>query len=250
MHHQFKELADVDITKESMEVGPTCHYVMGGIEVDPDTGSSSVAGLFAAGECSGGMHGSNRLGGNSLSDLLVFGRRAGAGALAYIEALDARPVLSDAELSAAQERSIAPFGNTPAGNAENPYHLHADLQAVMGELVGIIREAGEVSDAVQKLEVLKQRAKNVVVVGAREFNPGWHLALDLRNMLLVSESIAKAALARTESRGGHTRDDFPGPDEVWGTRNLVVSLDADGTGVDLAEKPLPVMPDELKEFFK
>ncbi|HSI26354.1 MAG TPA: fumarate reductase/succinate dehydrogenase flavoprotein subunit [Aeromicrobium sp.] len=247
MHHQFKELADVDITKESMEVGPTCHYVMGGIEVDPDTTAASVPGLFAAGECSGGMHGSNRLGGNSLSDLLVFGRRAGAGAIAYIEALADRPALSDAELAAAQQRSVAPFGESPSGSAENPYHLHADLQVVMGELVGIIREAGEVSDAVQKLEALKQRAKNVVVDGPREFNPGWHLALDLRNMLLVSEATAKAALIREESRGGHTRDDFPGMNADW--RKVLLVCTSDGQDVTVTRQDqLPMRPDLMDLF--
>ena len=255
MHHQFKELADVDITKESMEVGPTCHYVMGGIEVDPDTAAASVPGLFAAGECSGGMHGSNRLGGNSLSDLLVFGRRAGAGAVAYVDGLTGRPTLSESELAAAQQRSIAPFGTAGEGT-ENPYHLHADLQAVMGELVGIIREAGEVSEAVQKLEELKQRAKNIAVEGPREFNPGWHLAIDMRNMLLVSEATAKAALIREESRGGHTREDFPGMNADWRKVLLVCTSDGDDVTVTRQDQT-PMRPDlmdlfevdELKKYF-
>ena len=210
MHHQFKELADVDITKEPMEVGPTCHYVMGGIEVDPDTGAASVPGLFAAGECSGGMHGSNRLGGNSLSDLLVFGRRAGAGAVEYVDGLSARPALNDADVKAAQERSVAPFGDGSQEGAENPYTLHQELQQSMNDLVGIIRQESEIQEALDKLGELKERAKNMVVEGHRQFNPGWHLALDLRNMLLVSECVAKAAITRTESRGGHTREDHPG----------------------------------------
>lgn len=246
MHHQFMELADVDITKEPMEVGPTCHYVMGGIEVDPDTAASSVPGLFAAGECSGGMHGANRLGGNSLSDLLVFGRRAGAGAAAYVEGLPSRPKFSGTRLAAAQQASIAPFGE-PGEGAENPYTLHADLQGVMGELVGIIREAGEVAAAVAKLDVLKERARNVVVVGAREFNPGWHLALDLRNMLLVSEATAKAALIREESRGGHTRDDFPTMDATW--RKVLLVCTSDGTDVTVTRQDqVPMRPDLMDLF--
>ena len=254
MYHQFKELADVDITKEPMEIGPTCHYVMGGVEVEPDTGVSAVTGLYSVGECSGGMHGSNRLGGNSLSDLLVFGRRAGEAAASYAAGLGgAKPSVADTDLDAARQRALAPFegeGGADAGHAENPYTIQAELQESMNELVGIIRTAVELERSLGEIEKFKERAQHLLVQGGRAYNPGWHLALDLRNMLLVSESIAKAALARTESRGGHTRDDFPGPDEVWGTKNLVVSLDADGTGVDLAEKPLPVMPDELKEFFK
>ena len=253
MYHQFKELADVDITKEPMEIGPTCHYVMGGVEVEPDTGMSAVTGLYSVGECSGGMHGSNRLGGNSLSDLLVFGRRAGEAAASYAAGLGgAKPSVADADLDAARQRALAPFeggGGADAGHAENPYTIQAELQESMNDLVGIIRTAEELERSLGEIEKFKERARHLLVQGGRAYNPGWHLALDLRNMLLVSESIAKAALARTESRGGHTRDDFPGPDEVWGTKNLVVSLDADGTGVDLAEKPLPVMPDELKEFF-
>lgn len=254
MYHQFKELADVDITKEPMEIGPTCHYVMGGVEVEPDTGMSAVTGLYSVGECSGGMHGSNRLGGNSLSDLLVFGRRAGEAAASYAAGLGgATPSVADADLDAARQRALAPFeggGGADAGHAENPYTIQGELQESMNDLVGIIRTAEELERSLGEIEKFKERARHLLVQGGRAYNPGWHLALDLRNMLLVSESIAKAALARTESRGGHTRDDFPGPDEEWGTKNLVVSLDADGTGVDLAEKPLPVMPDELKEFFQ
>ncbi|HJR89848.1 MAG TPA: fumarate reductase/succinate dehydrogenase flavoprotein subunit, partial [Aeromicrobium sp.] len=229
MHHQFKELADVDITKESMEVGPTCHYVMGGIEVDPDSGAASVPGLFAAGECSGGMHGSNRLGGNSLSDLLVFGRRAGAGAVAYVDGLSTRPTLNEADVHAAEERSLAPFGR--GGKGESPYDLHHELQAVMNELVGIIRTEAEVAEAVAKIADIKRRARNVGVVGGRAFNPGWHLALDLRNMLIVSEAIAKAALLRQESRGGHTRDDHPGMDPEW-RKKLLVCTESNG-GVNI-----------------
>jgi succinate dehydrogenase / fumarate reductase flavoprotein subunit len=249
MHHQFKELADVDITKESMEVGPTCHYVMGGIEVDPDSGAASVAGLFAAGECSGGMHGSNRLGGNSLSDLLVFGRRAGAGAVAYIDGLAQRPVLNDADVKAAEERSLAPFGRVGSDGAESPYDLHHELQATMNELVGIIRTESEVAEAVAKVESIRERAKKVAAVGGRKFNPGWHLSLDLRNMLLVSEAVAKAALLRQESRGGHTRDDYPTMDANWRKTLLVCTEAADG-GVDVARQDQIPMRSDLLDLFE
>ncbi|MET1059145.1 MAG: FAD-binding protein, partial [Nocardioides sp.] len=246
MYHQFKELADVDITAEPMEIGPTCHYVMGGVEVDPDTELAAVTGLYAVGECSGGMHGSNRLGGNSLSDLLVFGRRAGEAAAAYAAGLGARPTIDEADVKAAEHSALAPF---EVEGGENPYTIQSDLQQSMNDLVGIIRTADELEQSLEAIEALKQRASRMVVEGHRQYNPGWHLAIDLRNMLLVSEAIARAALAREESRGGHTRDDFPGPDPEWGTKNLVVTLDAAGTGVDLAEKPLPVMPEELTKYF-
>src|SRR4051794_17038390 len=249
MYHQFKELADVDITAEPMEIGPTCHYVMGGVEVDPDTEESSVTGLYAVGECSGGMHGSNRLGGNSLSDLLVFGRRAGEAAAAYASGLgEERPYVDPQVVLAAQDPALAAFERE--GGTENPYTVQQDLQQTMNDLVGIIRKAEELSASLAEIEKFKQRAEQVVVEGHRQFNPGWHLSIDLRNMLLVSECIAKAALAREESRGGHTRDDFPKPSEEWGAKNLVLRLNAAGTGVDLSEQPLPVMPDELKTFFE
>ncbi len=248
MYHQFKELADVDITSEPMEIGPTCHYVMGGVEVDADTQESSVTGLYAVGECSGGMHGSNRLGGNSLGDLLVFGKRAGEAATAYTNSLgESRPAVDEADVKAAQTSALAPF---EVEGGENPYTIQSDLQQSMNDLVGIIRTASELESSLTEIEALKARAKSMKVEGHRQYNPGWHLALDLRNMLIVSEAIAKAALARQESRGGHTRDDFPGPNPEWGTKNLVVNLTADGTGVDLHEKPLPVMPDELKKYFE
>ncbi|MGB5110411.1 MAG: fumarate reductase/succinate dehydrogenase flavoprotein subunit [Mycobacterium sp.] len=219
MYHQFIELAEVDITKDAMEVGPTCHYVMGGIEVDPDSGGAATPGLFAAGECSGGMHGSNRLGGNSLSDLLVFGRRAGLGASDYVQALADRPAASEDALAAATQLALDPF--TPKAAAENPYTLHAELQQSMNDLAGIIRKEGELEEALAKIDELKARYANVVVEGGRMFNPGWHLAIDMRNMLLVSECVAKAALQRTESRGGHTRDDFPQMDSSWRNKLLV-----------------------------
>ena len=227
MHHQFKELAGVDITNEPMEVGPTCHYVMGGIEVDPDTGAATVPGLFAAGECSGGMHGSNRLGGNSLSDLLVFGRRAGLGAADYVRGLTDRPAVNDAAVDRAAKLALAPFeGPSNGATPENPYTLHLDLQQTMNDLVGIIRKAEEVTEALAKLDELRERFKNLQVEGDRQFNPGWHLAIDLRNMLLVSECVAKAALERTESRGGHTRDDHPSMDADWRKTLLVCRAEA------------------------
>jgi succinate dehydrogenase / fumarate reductase, flavoprotein subunit len=252
MYHQFKELADVDITAEPMEIGPTCHYVMGGIEVDADTELSVVPGLYAVGECSGGMHGSNRLGGNSLSDLLVFGRRAGEAAAAYADSLgDARPPVGEADVKAAEQSALVPFaGGAEGGQAENPYTIQSDLQQAMNDLVGIIRTATELERSLEEIERFKERARHLAVEGHRQYNPGWHLALDLRNMLLVSECIAKAALERQESRGGHTRDDFPGADPEWGGKNLVLRLNESGDGVDLSHQPLPVMPDELKKFFE
>lgn len=248
MYHQFKELADVDITAEPMEIGPTCHYVMGGVEVDPDTQESAVTGLYAVGECSGGMHGSNRLGGNSLGDLLVFGKLAGEAATAYATGLGAaRPGVAEDDVRAASASAVAPF---EVEGGENPYSIQSDLQQAMNDLVGIIRTGAELERSLVEIEAFKERAGSMAVEGHRQYNPGWHLALDLRNMLLVSESIARAALAREESRGGHTRDDFPETDhEVWGRTNLVVGLDAAGTGVELTEKPLPVMPDELRKYF-
>ena len=253
MYHQFMELAGVDITEEPMEVGPTCHYVMGGIEVDPDTGAATVPGLFAAGECSGGMHGSNRLGGNSLSDLLVFGRRAGLGAADYARALRSRPVVSPEAVNAAAKLALAPFEGPKDGSpAENPYKLQIDLQDLMNELVGIIRTADEVSRALTQLEELRARFNNLQVEGHRQYNPGWNLAIDLRNMLLVSESVAKAALERTESRGGHTRDDHPAMDANW--RNVLLVCRAEGGDTSLPrigitrEPQVPMRPDLLELF--
>ncbi|MCP2256766.1 succinate dehydrogenase / fumarate reductase flavoprotein subunit [Streptoalloteichus tenebrarius] len=255
MHHQFRELADVDITREPMEVGPTCHYVMGGVEVDPDTAGSRVPGLFAAGEVAGGMHGSNRLGGNSLSDLLVFGRRAGLGAAAYVTSLGQdKPVVAMADVDQARQRALAPFGGSPAdGPPENPYTLHVELQQVMNDLVGIIRRSDEMELAVKKLDELKRRARNVVVEGHRQYNPGWHLALDLGNMLLVSECVARAALERTESRGGHTRDDFPQMDPEWRRALLACELARGPAGAEAEVRVSrhvqpPLRPDLLALF--
>ncbi|MDQ1294128.1 MAG: succinate dehydrogenase / fumarate reductase, flavoprotein subunit [Actinomycetota bacterium] len=250
MHHQFKELADVDITAEPMEVGPTCHYIMGGIEVDADTQQSRVTGLYAAGEVSGGMHGSNRLGGNSLSDLLVFGRRAGLHAAEYVRRLGTkRPAVSDTDVEAVRTWATAPL-NATGKDTENPYDLHAELQQCMNELVGIIRKETEVSSALAQLDVLAERYTKVAVSGGRAFNPGWHLAMDLRNMLLVSRCVATAALERTESRGGHTREEHPAMDPTWRKINLVLAA-AEGGKVDLDRKPVPtIRPDLLALFDK
>ncbi|MFD5470060.1 fumarate reductase/succinate dehydrogenase flavoprotein subunit [Streptomyces sp. NPDC127105] len=246
MYHQFKELADVDITAEPMEVGPTCHYVMGGVAVDSDTAAArGVPGLFAAGEVAGGMHGSNRLGGNSLSDLLVFGRRAGWHAAEYATgASSGRPRVDDAQVDAAAAEALRPFsaeggqGGEPAGGPpENPYTLHQELQQTMNDLVGIIRREGEMEQALKKLGELRVRARRAGVEGHRQFNPGWHLALDLRNMLLVSECVARAALERTESRGGHTREDCPAMDRDWRRINLLCRL-TDPTGGLAATDPV------------
>jgi len=247
MHHQFKELADVDITTEAMEVGPTCHYVMGGVEVDPDSAAAArVPGLFAAGEVSGGMHGSNRLGGNSLSDLLVFGARAGLGAAAYVQGLGKdRPSVDQAVIDLAARQALAPFEEE---GGENPYTLHQELQQTMNDLVGIIRTAEEIERALAKLEELRTRARHLTVEGHRQFNPGWHIALDLRNMLVVSECVARAALARQESRGGHTRDDFPKMDPAWRLKNLICS--ATESGIEVNEQPLGPMREDLLALFK
>jgi succinate dehydrogenase flavoprotein subunit len=250
MYHQFKELADVDITQEPMEIGPTCHYVMGGVEVEPDTEMSGVEGLYAVGECSGGMHGSNRLGGNSLSDLLVFGKRAGDAAATYVSGLSgSRPALSDSDVETAEQLALAPFAGSDSGT-ENPYTIQQELQQTMNDLVGIIRVREELEKSLGEIEKFKERAQHLKVSGDRRYNPGWHLAIDLRNMLLVSECIAKAALEREESRGGHTREDHPGFDDRWGTLNIALSINAAGDGVDLATQPLPVMPDDLAAFFE
>jgi succinate dehydrogenase / fumarate reductase flavoprotein subunit len=245
MYHQFKELADVDITAEPMEVGPTCHYVMGGVAVEPDSGESSVPGLFAAGEVAGGMHGANRLGGNSLSDLLVFGRRAGLNAAYRAGRLRERPQVSDDQIREAAEAALTPFSGT---GDENPYTVQSDLQEVMHNLVGIIRTSAEMEQALKDIAELRTRAARVTVEGHRQYNPGWHLAIDLKNMLLVSECIARAALERTESRGGHTRDDYPATDDRWGTINLHCLLDGDTVAVE--RRPLPQMPDDLRELFQ
>jgi succinate dehydrogenase / fumarate reductase flavoprotein subunit len=260
MYHQFKELADVDITAEAMEVGPTCHYVMGGIAVDSDTAAAvAVPGLFAAGEVAGGMHGSNRLGGNSLSDLLVFGRRAGLHAAGYAAGLSAAPEVDDEQIDEAAAEALRPFSAeslADGATAENPYTLHQELQQTMNDLVGIIRRAPEMEQALDKLAALRVRAHRAGVEGHRQFNPGWHLSLDLRNMLLVSECIARAALERTESRGGHTREDCPTMERSWRPANLLCRLADDaavrpGGQIELVRKTTePIRPDLLSLFEK
>jgi succinate dehydrogenase / fumarate reductase flavoprotein subunit len=245
MYHQFKELADVDITKEPMEVGPAQHYMMGGVEVDADSQAAVVPGLFAAGEVSGGMHGSNRLGGNSLSDLLVFGRRAGMGAAEYLDKLgDTRPKLDENQLGAAQAEALAPLQRS---GGENPYTVHAEVQQTMSSLVGIIRREDEIKTALTELEKLRERAAQVSAEGGAAYNPGWHLALDLRNIMLIADCVAQAALERQESRGGHTRDDFPQMSPEWRKISLVCSLDGDR--VVLRRQPLAPMREDLLALF-
>jgi succinate dehydrogenase / fumarate reductase, flavoprotein subunit len=241
MYHQFKELADVDITKEPMEVGPTCHYVMGGIRVEAETGQSTIPGIFAAGEAAAGLHGSNRLGGNSLSDLLVFGRRAGLAAAAHAKGT-ASSSLDSAQMENAEKELLAPFSNT----GESPYAVHRDLQTVMQSLVGIYRTAEDLERALTELQMLKARAAAASVEGSRLFNPGWHLSRDLKSMLTVSEAVAQSAMARTESRGAHSRIDYPNLDPAWGQKhNIIVD---DGGAMARRESPVSAMPDDLKEI--
>jgi succinate dehydrogenase / fumarate reductase flavoprotein subunit len=242
MYHQFKELADVDITQGPMEVGPTCHYVMGGIRVEAETARASIPGLFAAGEAAGGMHGANRLGGNSLSDLLVFGRRAGLAA-AQDAQKSALPNIDAAQIEAAKREALAPFEAT---GQDNPYTIHHDLQNVMQNLVGIFRTDGDLRLALAELEKLKARATNMHVQGSRMFNPGWHLSIDLRCMLTVSEACAQAALARRESRGAHSRLDFPKTEDAWGKKNHVIVKK--GEAMTLFEVARPEMPAELLQI--
>jgi succinate dehydrogenase / fumarate reductase flavoprotein subunit len=225
-----------------MEIGPTCHYIMGGVRVEPETAAATVPGLFAAGEVAGGMHGANRLGGNSLSDLLVFGRRAGAGAAAYASRINARSVDS-AQVEQAARAMLAPFAGE---GGENPYTLHAELQETMQALVGIIRVEPELKEAVAKLDELTERVERVTVEGNRQFNPGWHLALDLRSMLTISKAVAQSATLRQESRGGHTRADYPKTDPEWGKKNVVTRKR--GGALALTTEPLPQIPEELRQL--
>ncbi|MGH8005354.1 MAG: FAD-binding protein [Limisphaerales bacterium] len=243
MYHQFKDLADVDITKEPMEVGPTAHYMMGGMRVEAETGASTIPGLFACGEVTGGMHGANRLGGNSLSDLVVFGRRAGMGAAEYARKLASFPTLDKGELEKAATDMEAPFQRS---GDENPYQIHREMQESMQSLVGIFRTEEDLKKGVNKIEELKQRAARVTVKGERVYNPGWHLVGDLKSMLTVSEAVAKAALIRRESRGAHSRIDYPSMDEKLGKLNVVVSQK---TGeMNISTSPVPEMPEELKKL--
>ncbi len=241
MYHQFKELADVDITKEAFEVGPTCHYFMGGIRVVADTAASTVRGLFAAGECAAGLHGANRLGGNSLSDLVVFGRRAGLHAAEFAAAQRAPGAVDPAEIRAAAERMLAPV---EGAGGEDPYVIQNDLQGTMQELVGLIRTQSEIDEALTRIAAYRERLGRASVKGALRYNPAWNLTLDLDSMLTVSEICARAASIRKESRGGHTREDFPKADPEWGKMNVVVRR-VDGR-IDLHTEPLPEMPPDLR----
>ena len=257
MYHQFKELAGVDITAEAMEVGPTCHYIMGGVRVEADTAATTVDGLFAAGEVAGGMHGANRLGGNSLSDLLVFGRRAGIGASDFATDRSGSITLDEGQIAAAIDAAVAPFERE---DGENPYDIQHDLQATMQSLVGIIRTGSELEEAIDKLDELEDRANRVALSGGLKYNPGWNLTTDLPSMLSVSRCTALGAINRKESRGGHTRDDFPKPVAEMGTVNFVQRVkpgDTAGVGgtpsirsITATPEPIPVMPDDLKALFE
>jgi succinate dehydrogenase / fumarate reductase, flavoprotein subunit len=244
MYHQFLELADVDITKGPMEVGPTCHYMMGGVRVEAETAATTVPGLFAAGEVAAGLHGANRLGGNSLSDLLVFGRRAGMAAAEYAQKQSAATIDPD-QINAAEREALAPFERS---TNENPYMLHADLQETMQSLVGIFRTEEDLQSAVGKLAALKERFKNLSIPGSRMFNPGWHLCADMKSMLTVSEAVTRSALARKESRGAHSRIDFPKYDPVWGKQNNIISVRSGE--MNLQQRPTPEVPAELQKLIE
>jgi succinate dehydrogenase flavoprotein subunit len=242
MYHQFKQLADIDITKEPMEVGPTTHYVMGGVRVDAETQMSSVPGLFAAGECAAGINGANRLGGNSLSDLLVFGKRAGEFAAKYARSVTAAAIQTQ-QVESAAKAAVEPFER--GAQAEGPYQVQYDLQEMMQDLVGIVRNEAEMQRALEGLAKLRERARKVFVGGHREYNPGWHAALDLPNLLLVSEAVTRSAIERRESRGGHFREDYPDKDPVFGKINIVIQKGRDNQ-MELSRAAIPEMPSELK----
>ena len=242
MYHQFKQLADIDITKEPMEVGPTTHYIMGGVRVDPDTQMSRVAGLFAAGECAAGINGANRLGGNSLSDLLVFGKRAGEFAAKFAKE-NSLGNIDNAKVDVAAREALAPFEQS---GGKNPYEVQQNLQEIMQDSVGIVRHESEMKSALEHLGKFWQDVKRVGITGNREFNPGWHTALDLKNLLTVSEAITRAALERKESRGAQFREDYPNKDDAFGKVNTIVSKAADGS-MQVRLEPLPEMPDYLKQ---
>ena len=245
MYHQFKQLADIDITEQPMEVGPTTHYIMGGVHVDPDTQMSRVPGMFAAGECAAGINGANRLGGNSLSDLLVFGKRAGEFAAKFAKENSLGKLDNDKIESAARE-ALAPFDRS---DGENPYQVQKDLQNTMQDLVGIVRNESEMRDALEKINVFRKRAEKAAVTGNREYNPGWHTALDLKNLLTASEAITRAALERKESRGAQFRDDYPGKNEQFAKVNMMIAKAADGS-MQVRLEPLPEMPDYLKQIIE
>jgi succinate dehydrogenase flavoprotein subunit len=245
MHHQFKQLADIDITEQPMEVGPTTHYIMGGVHVDPDTQMSRVPGLFAAGECAAGINGANRLGGNSLSDLLVFGKRAGEFAARFAKENSLGRMDHD-KIEIVAREALTPFDRS---NGENPYQVQKDLQDAMQDLVGIVRNESEMREALGKIDGLKKRAEKAGVTGNREYNPGWHTVLDLKNLLTVSEAITRAALKRNESRGAQFREDYPNKDERFAKVNTMISKAADGS-MQVRLEPLPEMPDYLKQIIE
>jgi len=250
MYHQFMELAGVDITREMMEIGPTCHYIMGGVKVEAESEATAVAGLFAAGEVAGGMHGANRLGGNSLSDLVVFGRRAGIGAAEYIEGGQVANGFNQSEVDAAIQEALAPFDRE---SGENPYTIQHDLQEMMQANVGIIRTASEIEEALTQLDTFVERVKNIKVSGGRAYNPGWNLATDLPSMITVSRCTAQGARERKESRGGHTREDFPKADPNYGKINFASTIPGgeDWTGaIKTVESPLLEIPAELKALLE
>jgi succinate dehydrogenase / fumarate reductase flavoprotein subunit len=248
MYHQFKQLADIDITKEPMEVGPTTHYVMGGIRVDGTTQSSTLPGLYAAGECAAGLHGANRLGGNSLSDLLVFGKRAGDAAAAFAKE-NAAARIDEAVVDQAAKDALAPFERGSNAQGEGPYQVQHELQAMMQDLVGIVRREPDMKRALEGIARLKAKARTVGVAGNREYNPGWHTALDLANLLTVSEAVALSAIDRKESRGGHFRDDFPEKSAEGATNNMVITRAPDGA-MTLRREPLPPLPAELQQVIE
>ena len=245
MYHQFKQLADIDITEQPMEVGPTTHYIMGGVHVDPDTQMSRVAGLFAAGECAAGINGANRLGGNSLSDLLVFGKRAGEFAAKFAKE-NSLGKIDNGRIESVAREALAPFERR---DGENPYQVQKDLQDTMQDLVGIVRNESEMREALEKIDDLKKRAEKAAVTGNREYNPGWHTTIDLKNLLTVSEAITRAALERKESRGAQFRDDYPDKDEQFATVNTMIAKAADGS-MQVRLEPLPEMPDHLKQIIE
>jgi succinate dehydrogenase / fumarate reductase flavoprotein subunit len=245
MYHQFKQLADIDITEQPMEVGPTTHYIMGGVHVDPDTQMSRVAGLFAAGECAAGINGANRLGGNSLSDLLVFGKRAGEFAAKFARENSLGNIDNDKVESVARE-ALVPFDRS---DGESPYQVQKDLQDAMQNLVGIVRNESEMREALGKIDIFKKRAEKAAVTGNREYNPGWHTAIDLKNLLTVSEAITRAALERKESRGAQFRDDYPDKNEQFARVNTMISKAEDGS-MRIRLEPLPEMPDYLKQIIE
>jgi succinate dehydrogenase / fumarate reductase flavoprotein subunit len=245
MYHQFKELGDIDITQEAMEVGPTTHYIMGGIRVDADSQMSTLSGLFAAGECGAGLHGANRLGGNSLSDLLVFGKRAGEYAAKFARE-HAGGKLNESEVDGAAAQALAPFERP---GREGPYHVQHDLQEMMQDLVGIVRNEADMRRALDGIMMLRRRAAEVGVSGNREYNPGWHTAMDLVNLFTCAEAVTRAALERKESRGGHFREDFPNKDAAFSAFNIVCRKGRDGE-MQIVHEPIPEVRPDLKQIIE